>query len=345
MPERRGLGSDLGIFSFIASWILKTESSSLALIVGMFGFGLLGSASSTFIREKATRTADASGGPLVSDLTGVIIRGLSAAILVFLAVEGGLAVFGVATATNPEPNPFVVFFTCLIAAVFSDAIWIRARDWLQQNMQRGEQQTVTVPNVVGSTQDAATTAITGAKLIVGTVTQQSDNTVATGNVTSQNPASGGSVAQGSSVNLVISSGPQQAVTVPNVAGATQDAATIAIKAAKLVVGTVTPQTSDTVASGIVISQSPASASSVPGGSPVNLVISSGPQQAVIVPNVVGSTQDAATTAITEAKLIVGAVTQQSDNTVATGNVISQDPASGSSLAQGSPVNLMISSGP
>jgi beta-lactam-binding protein with PASTA domain len=73
------------------------------------------------------------------------------------------------------------------------------------------------------------------------------------------------------------------------------------------------------------------------------VISSGPQL-VTVPNVEGLTQDAATTAITETKLMVGTITQQSSNTVATGNVISQDPASGSSVAQGSPVNLVISSG-
>ena len=178
---------------------------------------------------------------------------------------------------------------------------------------------------------------------MGTVTQQTSNTVATGNVISQDPASGSSVAQGSPVNLVISSGPQM-VTVPNVEGLTQDAATTAITAAKLTVGTVTQQTSNTVATGNVISQDPASGSSVAQGSPVNLVISSGPQM-VTVPNVEGLTQDAATTAITGAKLMVGTVTQQTSNTVATGNVISQDPASGSSVAQGSPVNLVISSGP
>jgi beta-lactam-binding protein with PASTA domain len=41
---------------------------------------------------------------------------------------------------------------------------------------------VAVPNVEGLTQNAATTAITGAKLKVGTVTQQSSNAVATGSV-------------------------------------------------------------------------------------------------------------------------------------------------------------------
>src|ERR1700731_862534 len=204
-------------------------------------------------------------------------------------------------------------------------------------------QMVTVPNVEGLTQDAATTAITAAKLTMGAVTRQSSNMVTTGNVISQDPASANSVAQGSPVNLVISSGPQM-VTVPNVEGLAQAAATTAITAVKLTGGTVTQQTSNTVAIGKVISQDPASGSSVAQGSPVNLVISSGPQM-VTVPNVEGLTQAAATAAITAAKLTVGTVTQQSSNTVATGNVISQNPASANSVAQGSPVNLVIFSGP
>ena len=145
---------------------------------------------------------------------------------------------------------------------------------------------------------------------------------------------GRSVAQGSAVNLVISSGPQ-IVTVPNVEGMTQTAATAAIAGAKLTVGTVN-------AAGKVISQDPAKGSSVVQGSSVNLMISSEPQM-VAVPNVEGMTQDAATTAITEAKLTVGTVTQQTSNTVAAGKVISQDPASGGSVVQSSPVNLVISS--
>ena len=142
-------------------------------------------------------------------------------------------------------------------------------------------QMVTVPNVGGLAQAAATTALTGAKLKVGTVTQQTSDTVATGSVISQDPAIGSSVAQGSPVNLVISSGPQM-VTVPNVEGLTQAAATAAMTRAKLTVGTVT-------ATGKIISQDPASGSSVALGSPVNLVmcvISLGPQM-VTVPNVGG----------------------------------------------------------
>ena len=70
------------------------------------------------------------------------------------------------------------------------------------------------------------------------------------------PGGGASVATGSAVNLVVSTGPAP-VTVPNVVGQTQAAASSAITGVGLVVGTVTQQSSATVAAGSVISQSPA----------------------------------------------------------------------------------------
>ena len=84
--------------------------------------------------------------------------------------------------------------------------------------------TVAVPNVVDSTQAAATTAITNAGLTVGTITTASSATVPAGSVISQNPAAGTQVATGSAVSLVVSSGPAL-VTVPNVVNTTQAAAT------------------------------------------------------------------------------------------------------------------------
>ena len=80
---------------------------------------------------------------------------------------------------------------------------------------------VAVPNVVGLTQAAATSAITGATLTVGTVTTASSTTVPSGSVISQSPVSGTQVNTGSAVSLVVSSGPPQ-VAVPNVVGLTQD---------------------------------------------------------------------------------------------------------------------------
>ena len=65
---------------------------------------------------------------------------------------------------------------------------------------------VTVPSVVGTSQTAATAAITGAGLTV-TTTTASSATVAAGNVISQLPIGGATAVVGSAVALVVSSGP------------------------------------------------------------------------------------------------------------------------------------------
>jgi hypothetical protein len=151
---------------------------------------------------------------------------------------------------------------------------------------------VSVPNVVGDTQAAATTAITGAKLTVGTVTQASSATVSSGAVISETPAAGTSAASGSSVALVVSTGPAT-VTVPNVVGDTHAAATTALTGAGLMVGTVTQQPSSSVASGDVISENPAAATSVAKGSAVALVVSSGPRTYTVGGTLIGLAPSAA----------------------------------------------------
>ena len=93
----------------------------------------------------------------------------------------------------------------------------------------------------------------------------------------------------------------------------------------------------------MISENPTASTSVNVGSAVNLVISSGPAQ-VSVPNVVGDTQAAATSAITGVGLVVGTVTTASSSTVASGDVISESPVAGTGVNIGSAVNLVISTG-
>jgi beta-lactam-binding protein with PASTA domain len=202
---------------------------------------------------------------------------------------------------------------------------------------------VIVANVTGQTQAAATSALTSLGLAVGTTTPQSSLTVAAGYVISESPTAGSSVTAGSTVNLVVSSGPAS-VSVPIVIGQTQAAASSAFTAAGLVVGSVTLQSSVTVAAGNVVSESPVAGTIVAAGSKVNLVVSSGPAS-VSIPNVIGQTQAAASSAFTAAGLVVGTVTLQSSVTLAAGAVISESPVAGTNVAVGSKVNLVISSGP
>lgn len=125
VPEPPPLGASLGPLQFIAGWLLDAGSLPLALIVGMMGFGLFGAVISTFVRER--RDAVASPDVVVSDLAGVVLRGLSAAIVVFLAVQGGLAVL---SGAGSDPNPYVLLLACFVAAVFSERVWSSAQQYL-----------------------------------------------------------------------------------------------------------------------------------------------------------------------------------------------------------------------
>ncbi|MBW7865365.1 MAG: PASTA domain-containing protein [Candidatus Hydrogenedentes bacterium] len=202
---------------------------------------------------------------------------------------------------------------------------------------------VPVPDVVGKTQAAATTDITAVLLKVGAVSQQTSNTVPAGRVISQNPIAGTGVARGSAVDLVISLGDTVYVQIPNVVNQTQAAATTAITGAGLTLGTVTQQNSYTIPLGSVVSQNPAAGVYVPEGTLVNIVISLGPP-IFTVPNVLGQTQAAATTAITGAGLTLGGVTQQYSLTVPLGRIISQTPTGGTVVAEGSAVDIVVSLG-
>ena len=202
---------------------------------------------------------------------------------------------------------------------------------------------VNVPGVVGMAQAAAQSAITSAGLTVGTISTANSDTVAVGDVISQSPTAGTSVAAGSAVNLVVSSGPAP-VNVPGVVGMAQAAAQSAITSADLTVGTISTANSDTVAVGDVISQSPTAGTSVAAGSAINLVVSSGPVP-ISVPNVVGTAQADAESSIISAGLTVGVITIANNEIVAAGDVISQSPVSGALVAPGSAVNIVVSSGP
>jgi beta-lactam-binding protein with PASTA domain/regulation of enolase protein 1 (concanavalin A-like superfamily) len=134
------------------------------------------------------------------------------------------------------------------------------------------------------------------------------------------------------------------VVVPAVTGLTQPAAATALTAAGLLLGTVTTANSATAASGTVIGQTPAAGTSAPPGTSVALVVSIGPAH-VVVPNVVGVVQGAASAAITSAALTLGPLTTVSSATVASGSVISQTPAGGASVPPGTAVALTVSLGP
>ncbi|MCD8134266.1 MAG: Stk1 family PASTA domain-containing Ser/Thr kinase [Clostridiales bacterium] len=136
--------------------------------------------------------------------------------------------------------------------------------------------TVTVPNVVGYTSDAAMTTLQDRGLEVVREFQY-DSTVEAGKVISQSPKSGSTATEGDTVTIYVSQG-TETTKVPAVTGQSQADATTALGDAGLNVGTVTEEYSDTVSEGLVISQSVSSGSYVDMGTSVDLVISKGAEE-------------------------------------------------------------------
>jgi hypothetical protein len=132
IPAPPPLGDSLGPLRFMAGWLLNADSLPLCLIVGLVGFGLLGAAISTFVKERLEARLMSGANPkvdvIVSDLAGVALRGISAAIVVFLAVQGGLAVL---SGAGSDPNPYVLLLACFVAAVFSERVWQKAYEYLR----------------------------------------------------------------------------------------------------------------------------------------------------------------------------------------------------------------------
>ncbi|MDX1408120.1 MAG: LamG-like jellyroll fold domain-containing protein, partial [Saprospiraceae bacterium] len=92
---------------------------------------------------------------------------------------------------------------------------------------------------------------------------------------SQNHPGGTEVPPATAIDLVVSDGPAL-ITVPDVVGLSQAAAEAAITGVGLTVGTVTTANHATIPAGDVISQDPIGGSSVLPATPVDLVVSLGP---------------------------------------------------------------------
>ncbi|MCX5769422.1 MAG: PASTA domain-containing protein [Candidatus Hydrogenedentes bacterium] len=201
---------------------------------------------------------------------------------------------------------------------------------------------VVVPDVVGQDLSAAEAAMTEIGLIVGTVTSLSSISVPAGHIMSQEPVAETEVPEGTVVALVVASGPES-IAVPDVVGQPLATAQSSLSAAGLVAGTVTEVYSATVPAGEIISQNPLPGASVPSGTAVALVVSKGIEPGV-VPNVVGQPLATAEAKLSAAGLVVGTVTEAYSATVPAGNVISQNPAAGTRVGDGSAVTLVISIG-
>ncbi|MCB0957041.1 MAG: PASTA domain-containing protein [Ilumatobacter sp.] len=157
-----------------------------------------------------------------------------------------------------------------------------------------------VPDVTTLAQQDAVDQLNGLGLEVTILTEES-TTVEAGKVIRTDPPAGTMLRQGDPITLVVAAAPGQ-VAVPPVEGLSQANAEAALTAPTYAfVVTVVEEPSATVAKGTAIRTDPPTGELVDKGTPVTLYVSSGPEQ-VVVPPLVGTTEDTARTKLADANL-------------------------------------------
>ncbi|OUZ12517.1 hypothetical protein BHE97_02100 [Aeromicrobium sp. PE09-221] len=193
----------------------------------------------------------------------------------------------------------------------------------------------TVPAVAGMDEQTATRALDNAQLQVGDVIEEANADVDSGQVIRTEPGEGETVDEGTAVDLVISTGPEQ-VEVPNLRDYDADSAEQLLRDAGF---EVERQENDNEATaGTVLNTNPPAGTSLPKGSTVTLIISRGQ---VSVPNVVGQQRDEAQRTLEDAGFEVS-VTEDANADAPDGQVVSQNPGSGTQLAPGTTITITVS---
>ena len=192
-----------------------------------------------------------------------------------------------------------------------------------------------VPNVVGEQQDRALSDLQDASLKGKTVQVESDKPQ--GQVISQSPKSGASVAEGTSIKLNVSKGPTP-VAVPNVVGSTYETASSILQAKGFAVRRTdvkSDQPKDTV-----IDMSPGAGTLQPPAATINLTVSKGPATSM-VPDVTTLSQNDAQAQLKASGFGVHIVTQPVTDPSQDGIVQTQDPPGGTQAAPGKVVTIAV----
>jgi eukaryotic-like serine/threonine-protein kinase len=254
------------------------------------------------------------------------------------AGAGDATAIGLGHAASPDegkPNRAGAYVLLTLAALAAIAVLLFVFGPKLFGGDKGPTQVV-VPTVTQMTQAQAEAALTRAGL-KSTVTEAPNDTVAKGQVASQDPAAGTKVDPNSTVALTVSAGPNK-VRVPDVSGMSKDDATQELKDAGLQVSTTDTVESAAQDQGKVIDTDPPGGQTVDKGSSVALHLASG---RATVPNVVGMDNLSAAQKLTAAGFKVKQQLAPSDQPA--NQVIAQDHA-GDVLKRGQTVTLTVSNG-
>ena len=182
-----------------------------------------------------------------------------------------LAIAGLGTPIIEEVNDDNIAAGLVISSSIKEGEKVKVGTVLTLKVSKGAA-SFKVPNVVGQKEAAAKSALEKLGMAV-TVEYEKSSSVAEGNVIRQTKTANTDAKRGDKVTIVVSSG-EDTITVANVVGKTQSDARSTLERQGFAVY-VRENTSNTVAAGKVISQSPAAGTSQREGSTVTIFVSTG----------------------------------------------------------------------
>ena len=212
----------------------------------------------------------------------------------------------------------------------------------QPEQPKEEVQMVTVPPVTGKTEADAKAALDAAGLTVGSVTEANNDTMEKGKVISQSLSQNTSVKKGTTVNLVISKGPNKKA-VTDVIGHEVNRAKGELEADGFKVEVKEAQ-SDSIREGLVISTSPDRGTYVEPGSTVTITVSTGKKEISIPSVTIGMNYDTAVKALKDAGF-EGEISKAEENSDSVGSGYVTRYSPGSKVEYDGTVTIYISKGP
>ncbi|MEG0238091.1 MAG: Stk1 family PASTA domain-containing Ser/Thr kinase [Clostridium sp.] len=200
---------------------------------------------------------------------------------------------------------------------------------------------VDVPNFIGMTIDEANKAANALDLKVVKV-KEVKNEAKTGTIIESNPTAGTAVDKGSTIEVTVSGGDK--IFMPNVTEDSRDDAKNKLESLGLTNITINTDYSDDIPEGKVISQDPDSGAEVEKNTKVTLVVSKGKKANITIPNLVGTDKDSAKSKLQGLGLSNVNITEEYSDNIPEGQVISQDPSSGTQVEERTKVTLVVSKG-
>lgn len=199
-----------------------------------------------------------------------------------------------------------------------------------------------VPPVVGLRFDEAERKLAEAGLKAALGETRPSLTAPRRYVLAQTPAAGTAVGPEVVVTLDVSAG-QLRVAIPTLSGMSREDAVAALRTANLELGQVVERPGPE-ARGTVLSSQPEAGQQVPQGTPVELVISTGPSQ-LLMPDVVGRELFEVRSTLEQLGLRIAETQYDSTSALPAGLVVSQLPSPGSPVTASDFITIRVSGRP